>query len=176
MGSDRAEVDLDVDVYVDHTVFLGMHANAEPLRRRCKALVAARLDGTTYMTFDHVGRCDDVIWGYSRELQDRYYPFMDALHSLRCLAREGYEDSTLSLAARDPRVLGLPVVHRLLVARALERAALVYTLDAGLLARPGLPVRPPPPCDVEPQFPPWLEALYRSSLALRVGGPHAEAA
>jgi hypothetical protein len=154
--------------YLDHTVFLGMHAALEPVRQRCKTLLAARLESTVFMTFDHVGRCDDVIWRYRRELQDQYYPFMDALHSLRCLAREGYEDSTLRLAASDGRVLGLPVVHRLLVARALERGAVVYTLAPGLLDRPDLPVRPPPACEHEAQFPPWLETLYRRSLALRI--------
>ena len=94
------------------------------------------------MTFDHVGRCDDVIWRYSRRLQDQYYPFMDALHSHRCLRRDGYEDSTLQAGgARSAGCSGLPGAQRLLLARALERQAVVYTLDPGLLARPELPVR-----------------------------------
>jgi hypothetical protein len=161
--------------YLDHTVFLGMHAAAEPVRWRCKALVAARLGSTLFMTFDHVGRCDDAIWRHSRELQDRYYPFMDALHSLSCFQREGYEDATLRVAAADQRLLALPVLQRLLVARALERGAVVYSLAAELLDRPGLPVRPPPACASEVEFPRWLETLYRASLALRIPS-HAEAA
>lgn len=162
--------------YLDHTVFLGMHAALEPVRRRCKALLAGRLHSTVFMTFDHVGRCDDVIWRYSRKRQDQYYPFMDALHSLRCLRREGYEDSTLRLAASDERLRGLPVIQRLLVARALERAAVVYTLEPELLARPELPVLAPPSSDTEAEFPPWLEALYRSSLGLRITQVQSEAA
>ena len=164
--------------YLDHRVFLGLNAASEPVRRRCKALVAARMRSTPYavlfMTFDQVGRCDDVIWRFSRRLQDAYYPFMDALHSHRCLQREGYQDSTLQLAAADGRLRALPAADRLLVARALERQGTVYTLDAGLLARPELPVRPPPAADAEVAFPDWLESLYRQSLELRIEDGDAE--
>jgi hypothetical protein len=162
--------------YLDHTIFLGMHAAHTPTRLRCKALVVARLRSTLLMTWDHVGRCDDVIWRHSRALQDLYYPFMDALHSHRCLRREGYEDSTLRLATADQRLQGLPVLQRLLVARALEQQGVVYTLDDVLLVRPELPVRSPPPCADERAFPPWLEALYQSSLRLRIATPEREAA
>jgi uncharacterized protein DUF6190 len=162
--------------YIDHSVFLGMHAALAATRLRCKALLVARLRGTLLMTWEHVGHCDDIIWRHSRTLQDLYYPFMDALHSHRCLRREGYEDSTLRLATSDPRLLDLPVLQRLLAARALERQALVYTMDPVLLARPELPVQPPPACEREPEFPSWLEALYQSSLRLRIPLPAREAA
>jgi hypothetical protein len=162
--------------YIDHTVFLGMHAVHEPTRLRCKALLVARLRSVLLMTWDHVGRCDDVIWTHIRALQDAYYPFMDALQSHRCLRREGYEDSTLRLAAADPHLQALPVLSRLLVARALEQRGVVYTLDPDLLARPELPVQAPPACAPEPAFPPWLEALYQSSLRLRLATPGWEAA
>lgn len=154
--------------YVDYTVFLGMNAVEEPVRRRCKALLAGRLESLVFMTWDHVGRCDDIIWQHSRSLQDRYYPFMDALASHASVRREGYEDSTLRLAAADARLQGLPVLHRLLLARALEREGVVYTLDVGLLGRKDLPVRAPPPAPDEASFPDWLEPLYQVALDLRI--------
>jgi hypothetical protein len=154
--------------YIDYTVFLGMNAAEEPVRLRCKALIASRLDGAVFMTWDHVGRCDDFIWQHSRALQDRYYPFMDALASHASLRREGYEDTTLLLATLDSRLQGLPILHRLLVARALERDSVVYTLDPGLLGHHALPVRPPPPCHTEAPFPGWLEPLYQGALELRI--------
>jgi Family of unknown function (DUF6190) len=166
MDSDRRS-EPEVREYLDHRVFLGLNAASEVVRRRCKALLVARMKSVLFMTFDQVGRCDDVIWRFSRRLQDGYYPFMDALHSHRCLQRDGYESSTLQAAAGDPRLQGLPAADRLLVARALERQAVVYTLDAGLLSRPDLPVRSPPASDVEVAFPGSLESLYQQSLELR---------
>jgi hypothetical protein len=129
--------------YIDYTVFLGMNAASEPLRRSCKAFVADRLESEMVMTWDHVGRCDDIIWSYSRRLQDLYYPFMDGLHSQRCVRREGYEESSLRLALSDSRLQRLPVLQRLLVARALEQEAVIYTLDPALLREEGLPIRAP---------------------------------
>ena len=169
MGSEAGS-EPDVPEYLDHRVFLGLNAADEVVRRRCKALLAARMKSVVFMTFDQVGRCDDIIWRFSRRLQDGYYPFMDALHSHRCLQRDGYEDSTLQVAADDPRLQGLPAGDRLLVARALERQGVVYTLDAGLLSRSDLPVRPPPACDAEVVFPAWLESLYQQGLELRIEG------
>ncbi len=154
--------------YIDYSVFLGMNAAAEPQRLRCKNFVASRRDSVILMTWDHVGRCDDIIWTFSREVQDLYYPFMDSLQSLRCLSREGYEDSTLRLATSDSRLQRLPVLHRLLVARALERGALVYTLDPTLLGAVDLPIRTPPEVRGEVAFPRELEALYQNALQLRV--------
>jgi hypothetical protein len=154
--------------YIDYTVFLGMNAAEPSLRLRCKALLVSRLRASLLMTWDHVGRCDDVIWKHSRVLQDHYYPFMDALHSCHCLQREGYQDGTLRLATADHRLQDLPVLQRLLLARAIEQGALVYTLNPALLTRPELPVRAPAACEQEPDFPAWLESLYRSSLQLRI--------
>ena len=154
--------------YIDYTVFLGMNAAEPSVRLACKALLVARLEGRLFMTWDHVGRCDDVVWSHARALQDRYYPFMDALHSCPFLTREGYEDSTLRLAGSDHRLASLPVLQRLLVARAIEREAVIYTADPTLADRQDLPVRAPPRCEQEPAFPPLLEALYRDALALRL--------
>ena len=99
---------------------------------------------------------------------------MDGLHSHHCMAREGYEDSTLRLAVKDARLQELPVVHRLLVARALERQARVYTLDPLLLQKSELPICAPPECEAEQPFPEWLEGLYQGSLNLRVPLPGQE--
>jgi hypothetical protein len=166
-------MDSDLE-YIDYTVFLGMNAASEPLRLSCKAFVAERLESEMLMTWDHVGRCDDIIWSYSRRLQDLYYPFMDGLHSQRCVRREGYEESSLRLALSDGRLQRLPVLQRLLAARALEQKAVIYTVDPLLLGAPELPVRRPPACTEERAFPDWLEGLYRQSLELRVPLPPEE--
>jgi hypothetical protein len=154
--------------YIDHTVFLGMNAAEPSVRFACKGLLVARLERRLFMTWDHVGRCDDIIWGHDRALQDRYYPFMDALHSRPFLMREGYQDSTLHLAGADRRLVSLPVLQRLLVARAIEQGAVIYTIDPILAGRSELPVRSPPGCAQELAFPPLLEALYQDSLGLRL--------
>jgi hypothetical protein len=154
--------------YIDYTVFLGLNAVEEPVRLACKALVASRLPSAIHMTWDHVGRCDHTVWQHSRALQDRYYPFMDELASHAFLQREGYLDSTLRLAAFDERLRDVPVLHRLLVARALERQGTVFTLAPELAGRADLPVLRPPAALAEVEFPAWLEPLYQDSLALRI--------
>jgi hypothetical protein len=154
--------------YIDYTVFLGMNAAEPSVRLDCKGLLVARLEGRLFMTWDHVGRCDDIIWSHERALQDRYYPFMDVLHSRPFLTREGYQDSTLRLASADRRLASLPVLQRLLVARAIEQDAVLYTVDPVLAGRTDLPVRSPPRCERELAFPPPLEALYQDSLGLHL--------
>ncbi|WP_405444872.1 DUF6190 family protein [Streptomyces achromogenes] len=162
----------DHEVFVDAALFLGMHSQDDGLRVACKAFFVERLDTRVVMNLEQVGRCDDVIWSYSRELQDLYYPFMDQLHTVMDISREGYDRVDAALALSDSDLPGqLPFIDRLLLAMVVNRKGLLHTVGPRADAFGGLPVRAVAtwPAGVrEPAFPESLERLYRASLALRL--------
>ncbi|MEU3747154.1 MULTISPECIES: DUF6190 family protein [Streptomyces] len=160
------------DDFIDAALFLGMHSADDTVRVAAKAFFVRRLDGRVVMSLEQVGRCDDVIWGYSRELQDLYYPFMDHLHTVMDISREGYDPADVHLAlseADTPR--HLPFVDRLLLGQVINRKGLLHTVGPRSDAFDGLSVRAVadwPAGQPEPAFPEPLERLYRESLALRL--------
>lgn len=165
----------DAEPFIDADLFLGMNSADEELRIACKAFFVERLGGRVTMSLEQVGRCDDVIWGYSRELQDLYYPFMDHLHTVMDISREGYEPADARLALSDDEDSGLPArlpfTDRLLLSQVINRKGLLHTAGPRLAAFGGLPVRAVaarPAGAPEPSFPEPLERLYRTSLALRL--------
>lgn len=153
--------------FVDATTFLGMHSVDEADRLACVSFFAARMDTGLAMTLDEVGRCDDVIWGYTRAEQDAYYPFMDNLHTDARLVRLGYRTADVARSMDDGALAGLPVADRLLLAVVLNRSGTLHTLNPALLARADLPVRRPSISTAN--FPSTLDELYRTSLRLLVG-------
>jgi hypothetical protein len=157
------------DIVIDGALFLGMHHADDAIRRACKAFFAGHLDTAVTMSLEQVGYCDDVIWGYPREEQDAYYPFMDVLHTEMTIHRQPYTEADLTTARDAGKLGGLGLTRRLTVAVALNRGATLHTADPVLLDRPGLPVRPAAPTDEEAEFPPHLEKLYAASLLLRTG-------
>ncbi|WP_181793486.1 DUF6190 family protein [Streptomyces sp. WELS2] len=162
----------DREVFVDAALFLGMHSQDDGLRVACKAFFVTRLDTRVVMNLEQVGRCDDVIWSYSRELQDLYYPFMDQLHTVMDISRQGYDRADVGPALSDPDLSDqLPFTDRLLIAMVVNRKGLLHTVGPRAAAFGELPVRAVGawPADVpEPAFPEPLERLYRASLALRL--------
>ena len=159
---------MHADEFVDATVFLGMNSTDENVRRACASFFAERMDGRIAMSLDQVGRCDDIVWGYPRDTQDRYYPFMDNLHTELRFDRLPYGDQDVSAASRD-QTTGLDAADRLMLAMVVNRHGILYTLDSRLLSVPDAPVRPP--CAPESgriRFPARLESLYQASLALLV--------
>jgi len=118
--------------------------------------------------FRSVGRCDDVIWRFTRAEQDAYYPFMDRLHSDMDIVRLGYSDGDVSAALSDGRLRGLPIADRLTLGMVIHYGGMLRSLRPALLFRPDLPVRVVDPCHVRTGFPPVLEELYSVSLALRI--------
>lgn len=86
------------DIFIDATVFLGMHSSDETTRRACKGFFVQRLNDRVCMSLEHVGMCDDVIWAQPRTVQDAYYPFMDVLHTDMKIDRRGYTRGDLALA------------------------------------------------------------------------------
>ncbi|MEU5218660.1 DUF6190 family protein [Streptomyces sp. NPDC020807] len=161
--------------FIDAALFLGMHSADESVRLAAKAFFVQRLDGRVVMSLEQVGRCDDVIWGYSRELQDAYYPFMDVLHTVMEISREPYDPADVRLALDDSADSAVPAhltfTDRLVLGQVINRKGLLHTVRPRAAAFPGLPVRgvPAPPVgEPEPAFPEPLERLYTASLALRL--------
>ncbi|MFI5783044.1 DUF6190 family protein [Nocardia sp. NPDC051570] len=155
------------DIVVDAWAFLGMHSRDEALRHCCKGFFAQRLGERLIMSLEEVGRCDDVVWGFPRDTQDAYYPFMDNLHTDARIDRLGYDEDDVRTSLYTPELVGLPMRERLLLGMVLRREAVLYTANPRLRDRADLPVRSVP----EPSasgFPDRLELLYQDSLALRV--------
>ncbi|MFE2926961.1 DUF6190 family protein [Streptomyces goshikiensis] len=159
------------DVFIDATVFMGMHSGDQAVRRACKRFFVDRLAGGVTMSWEQVGRCDDLVWGYVREVQDAYYPFMDVLHTEMAIARVGYGEEDTRLAFTTTALEGLPGHERLLLGQVLSHSGLLYTASPRLTGRSGLPVAAVPAAPGEgPEdvFPGHLEKLYQDSLVLTV--------
>ncbi|MFB7591095.1 DUF6190 family protein [Streptomyces sp. NPDC056169] len=167
------------DDFIDAALFLGMHSADDGLRIAAKAFFVRHLEGRVVMSLEQVGRCDDVIWGYSRELQDLYYPFMDHLHTVMDISREGYDRADVHLALSDSDTpQRLPFIDRMLLGQVINRKGLLHTVAPRESAFEGLPVRAVaawPAGAPEPSFPEPLERLYQESLALRLPLGHGAA-
>lgn len=154
------------NVYVDAEIFLGMNSADESVRLACKSFFAARLFDRVVMSFEQIGRCDDLVWRFPREVQDAYYPFMDNLHTDMRIERRGY-DATDVRVGLTADLDGLAMHERLLAAMVLNGNGTLWSVSPRLLAHGSLPVRAPE-ADEELLFPEALERLYRASLTLRV--------
>jgi hypothetical protein len=152
---------------VDAAAFLGMHATDEATRRACKTFFVQRLHGEVLMSLEHVGWCDDVVWGHPRSTQDAYYPFMDTLHTEMAICRRGYDETDIQTALGTAELTNLPMRERLLMGMVLYRGAVLHTASPRLAARRDLPIASVTPAG-EQAFPEHLDQLYQASLALRI--------
>lgn len=155
-------------VFIDATLFMGMHSSDQAVRRTCKQFFATRLGDSVTMSWEQVGRCDDLVWGYSRAVQDAYYPFMDNLHTDMRIDRVGYSEEDTRRAFTAAELAGLPTHERLLLAQVLTHSGVLYTASPRLAGRTDLPVAAVPVADTEDTFPSPLERLYQDSLVLTV--------
>ncbi|NUT99078.1 MAG: hypothetical protein HOY78_44455 [Saccharothrix sp.] len=154
--------------FVDATVFMGMNSTDPAIRDACASFFVDRLDSTVAISLEQVGKCDDVVWGYSRQVQDAYYPFMDNVHTELRFDRLGYEERDIAEAHADTRA-GMTITDKLQLAVVTNRGGTLHTLNPRLLAAPSAPVRRPARRpDGRVPFPAHLEVLYRDSLALLV--------
>ena len=153
--------------FFDASVFLGMNSVDERIRKACKSFFVSRFAGGAATSLEQVGRCDDVIWGYSRELQDAYYPFMDELHTVMRICRQRFTDQELDRAMSDDRLKSLSVGDRLLLGKVLEAQGCLYSVRPHLTSRSDLPVRCPEDAP-DLDFPGNLAGLYQASLRLRI--------
>ncbi|MBM7168632.1 hypothetical protein JQK87_09450 [Streptomyces sp. G44] len=162
------------DVYVDASLFMGMHSADPAVRDACAAFFAAHLHRPVVMTYEEVGRCDDLVWSHSRHEQDVYYPFMDVLHSLMPIRRRAYTAADWAALARLPsQADDLAPRERMLLASVLAAEGELVTVNPRLtvLAAAGLPVRTPLPASGAVRFADAddvLDGLYRTSLTLEV--------
>lgn len=153
--------------FFDASVFLGMNCVDEEIRRTCKSFFASQFNGILATSLEQVGRCDDVIWSYSRELQDAYYPFMDQLHSVMKICRQWFTRAELDRALSDERLEGLAVGDRLLLGKVIESGGHLYSVRPQLTCRSDLPIcRPENAAELD--FPGNLTDLYQISLRLRI--------
>ncbi|MEU5428884.1 DUF6190 family protein [Streptomyces olivoreticuli] len=157
------------DIYLDASLFMGMHSTDPAVRAACTAFFASHLDRPVVMTYEEVGRCDDFVWHLPRDVQDAYYPFMDVLHSLMPIARRAYTDADLAAAAALPaETSGLRVRDRLLLGSVVATGGRLVTVNPRLTALTGLgpSVREPEPATERGVFPDALDKLYERSLVL----------
>ncbi|RLK61803.1 DUF6190 family protein [Actinokineospora cianjurensis] len=154
--------------FVDAALFMGMHSADERVRLACKGFFVDRLATGVVMSLEQVGRCDDIVWSYPREVQDAYYPFMDNLHTDMAVSRVGYTATDVTAALGFTDLAHLPLTERLTVSQVVARGGTLFTVDSRYPTGGGLPVRGPDQVDTEPVFPDKLEQLYRESLVLRV--------
>jgi hypothetical protein len=158
--------------FVDATVFMGMNSTDEHVRAACASFfaqfVAQPTSRSLAMSLEQVGRCDDIVWGYPRHVQDAYYPFMDNLHTDLEVDRLTCDDTDLA-AAGEPGADGLAAPDRLQLAMVANRGGVLYTLSRRLLAVARAPVRRPPALAAgRLPFAGRLERLYQESLVLRI--------
>ncbi|MFE0646236.1 DUF6190 family protein [Streptomyces sp. NPDC058877] len=159
------------EVFVDATLFMGMHSGDETVRAGAKAFFAGRLAageaGRVVMNWEQVGRCDDLVWGYERGVQDEYYPFMDVLHTDLAIDRIAYDEEDVRRAFTTSGLDGLPVHERLMLSQVIARRGTLHTASPRLIRTTGLPVVPVT-AGAEASFPAYLEDLYQRSLVLTV--------
>ena len=153
--------------FIDASLFLGMQAKDDGVRRSCKAFFVQHFDGEVFMSLEQVGLCDDVIWRHPRMAQDAYYPFMDLLQSVMRIRRLPYEagdvDESQALS------LEVPVLDRLMLGQVRARRGVLHSARHAVLRGHGVPVvAPAVETPAEPAFPEALEGLYRTSLELRL--------
>lgn len=118
--------------FIDATLFLGTHSTNEALRVACKNYFVERYEQSLGMSDDQAGKCDRIIWQYSRELQDIYYPYMDRLRTDMDIRGLEYEAEDVTVALSDQRFDQLRVSQKLTLGMVLARAGKLYTVDAEL--------------------------------------------
>lgn len=153
-------------LFIDSTVFLGMHHEDEHTRCRSLAFFQHHFDSLqVHMNYEQIGICDAVIWTQSREVQDSYYPFMDRLHTDMKIRRAGYTFAELQWALSHRAELGLRPEQALLVAQVVLRNGQLVTNDPALLQAPILASHLWHQSDLKalPPFPPELSVLYEAS-------------
>lgn len=155
------------EAVIDTVTFLGMHSTNDIIRGSCKTFFAQRLHDEIWMSLEHVGWCDDIVWQFPREVQDAYYPFMDTLHTDMAIHRVSYDELDIDTALTNPALTELPMCERLLIGMVVRHDAVLYTVNPRLRQRRDLPVVGVPVAQ-EKQFPKYLEQLYRVSLVLRL--------
>lgn len=153
-------------LFIDASVFLGMHHRDEATRNSSLAFFQSHFKSPqVWMSFEQIGICDAIIWLQSRQAQDRYYPFMDRLHSDMHIHRAGYAFNEIKWALEHQAQLGLLPEQALMVAQVVLQDGILVTHDPALRQ---LPVLTSHLWDfgcsaTAPPFHPELQGLYETS-------------
>ncbi len=155
-------------LFIDATTFLGMNAQNERLRCISVNFFAGRYHQQVNMALEQVGLCDDVIWQYSRQEQDLYYPFMDCLHTEMDIVRTPFTQQDCARANEDVRLQGLPYGNALMMAQVLNHDGILYTHDSALNNQTSLRAHIGRFDDENGQFETAMQDLYEQSIVLRI--------
>lgn len=151
--------------FIDASIFLGMHSPDKKTRIACKNYFVNRLEDKIGMSLEQVGICDDVIWRYSREEQDIYYPFMDNLHTIMSIQRVSYNEKDIHEATTNPDLQNLGITDKLTIGMVLASGAKLYSINPKLTGRNYVLY---PEAGKELAFPSKLEKLYKQSLEVKI--------
>lgn len=149
--------------FIDATIFMGMHHENDNVRISCKNFFVTRYKKTIYISLENVGRCDDVVWKFSRKQQDAYFPFMDELYTLMDIRRVPYQKKDIEKMKIN---YGLPLLETLTLSQ--SSGGNLFTINKKILNKNLKNIFLPEKAETEFKFPASLEKLYRESLILRL--------
>lgn len=152
--------------FIDASIFLGMHSEDEIIRINCKNFFVKRIDKEIYMSLETIGKCDDIIWKFSRKLQDLYYPFMDRIHTIMKIKRIPY--TYKEIANIKTKINAWKLSAELNLALTRSNKGILYTLNKKLLASSLNEIKNIPLENVELKFSKEIETYYKNSLVLRI--------
>jgi len=153
-------------IFIDASVFLGMNSKNEETRLKCKNFFIQKTNQTIYMSLEDVGRCDNIIWNYSRKAQDLYYPFMDKLHTIMDIQRVAYTFETIQGLSSFKAIKNFS--NQMLLALIQNYQGTLYTLNPDLLSSKFKAIKTIQRAKEELFFTEDLEKSYQNSLNLRI--------
>jgi len=157
------------NIFIDASAFMCMHCNDKKIANHTVGFFSNKFDHTLYMSLEQVGICDDIVWSYSRDIQDAYYPFMDRLHSEMNVIRTSYTRDDVQLALADPTLEGIRFCHALVLAQVINHHGHLYTGNSLLLNNPKLNSIVSPVHEAEPStFNEVMQDFYERSSVLTV--------
>ncbi len=154
--------------FIDVSVFMGMHSKHDQTRIACKNFFIERMDKKIYISFENLGKCDDMVWQFDRVTQDAYYPFMDRLHTIMDIQRIPYDVEDIDTYTADFAPSTLSMLQKLTCSVVLAKKGILYTFDKELLGLKNVSVQEPETVAREGVFPGDLEKWYQESLMLRM--------
>jgi hypothetical protein len=153
--------------FIDASVFMGLHSRDEQIRIVCKNFFIERMNKKLFMSFEHVGKCDDMVWQFDRRTQDAYYPFMDRLHTVMDIQRMPYDMEDINMYCNDFATSTLSTLQKLTCSMVLAKKGVLYTLDKELLDLKHDSFQELESVTKEAIFPGDLEEWYQKSLVLQ---------
>jgi len=152
---------------IDATVFLGLHSKNEAQRIATKNFFVNNLASEMFITYEQIAICDTVIWSFNHEIQSRYYPFMDHLHTVVPFKRIAYSRLTFTLLPKESQ---FNFTDLLTYASSVEYQYRLFTWNQRLLQSKTMKCEEMNVLEMNNEllFPTEIELLYQQSLIFRV--------